>query len=111
MINVHEKWYNLNMKFKTYYLEKSDRNSHDFYELIIDDLYVTGVYGRIGTKGRHFIKEFKSEEDIWRFSEEKIRQRIEKGYAFKEKGKTLPRTKFYHPKQIPFPFLKKVLGN
>ena len=89
---------------KVKYLEKSDKKSHKFYELIFDNFQVTVKYGRIGSNGKFISRVFNGKNDAKLFFELMLSKKLKKGYTFSEKGKTLPKVKLTHPGQLLLPF-------
>ena len=82
-------------KIMFYYLENKNNGHNKFYKISCyaftdeetkkdNSIYVSLSWGRIGTLGQSQHKEFKSRGEAIIFAEEKLREKLERGYEFKK---------------------------
>lgn len=78
-----------------YYLENTNNGHNKFYMIYLyaytdketgkdNRIYVSLQWGKIGTRGQAQHKEFKSIGEAITFAEDKVREKLKKGYEFKE---------------------------
>ena len=66
------------------YFEYTDEVSNKFWEINLKGKIVTLTYGKIGAKGQKTLKDdFATGEEAKKFTESKIREKINKGYIEK----------------------------
>jgi len=66
------------------YFEYTDEVSNKFWEINLKGKQVIITYGRIGIDNPHHIKKkFKTNEEAKKFTESKIKEKINKGYIEK----------------------------
>lgn len=76
------------MGIETFYLELSAGSSHKFYEVTVETTRVVIRYGRIGTQGRREEQTFASESQARLFAQQKIEEKLRKGYKHAQPGVT-----------------------
>jgi predicted DNA-binding WGR domain protein len=78
-----------------YYLVNTNNGHNKFYTIYLyaftdketskdNSIYVSLQWGKIGTRGQAQHKEFKSRGEAITFAEDKVREKLKKGYEFKE---------------------------
>ena len=80
-----------------YSLENKNNGHNKFYMISVyaftdkktgeDNIYVSLQWGRIGTVGQSQHKEFKSRGEALIFADEKLKEKLNRGYKFKKEVK------------------------
>ncbi|MBA7524452.1 hypothetical protein ES705_16590 [subsurface metagenome] len=81
-----------------YHLENKNNNHNKFYKISVyaftdkktgkdNNIYVSLQWGRIGTLGQSQHKEFKNRVEAIAFADEKLREKLNRGYEFKKEIK------------------------
>ena len=81
-----------------YNLENKNNGHNKFYMISVytftdkktgkdNNIYVSLQWGRIGTLGQSQHKEFKNRREAIAFADEKLREKLNRGYEFKKENK------------------------
>ncbi|HMV45903.1 MAG TPA: WGR domain-containing protein, partial [Leptospiraceae bacterium] len=76
------------MKIKR--LEFSDGKSNKFWEITLDGVKHTVIFGKINTPGQTQLKEFDSEPEALKAYEKLLQEKLKKGYAEVSSKETEP---------------------